>query len=114
MFHHPGWVVGCISSGLPSGTGSQPNLVVTLYVARMMCVASAAEENDVSEMGGGGRGGGLVGNAGNRYRLRRTCTCHATACFFPLARLLLRQFLKFVDRALPSLGLLRGREENFV
>ena len=33
---------------------------------------------------------------------------------FPLARLLLRQFLKFVDRALPSLGLLRGREENFV
>ena len=36
------------------------------------------------------------------------------ASSFPLARLLLRQFLKFVDRALPSLGLLRGREENFV
>ena len=38
---------------------------------------------------------------------------------FPLARLLLRQFLKFVDRALPSpspslLDRLRGREENFV
>ena len=36
------------------------------------------------------------------------------ASSFPLARLLLRQFLKFVDRALPSLDRLRGREENFV
>ena len=33
----------------------------------------------------------------------------ASSSLFPLARLLLRQFLKFVDRALPSLGFVGER-----